>query len=99
MEGCFFRRYDNIIINYQNFQGFKTKKTLKVLVFGEKRQSVYCIMHLTKFFNRKMRELSDQNSKVKTIQKESQGSCPVDNVNVFSQGLDDSGCQIFFLIV
>ena len=35
-------------------------------------------------------------AKSRRSKKESQGSCPVDNVNVFSQGLGDSGCQIFF---
>ena len=32
-EGCFFARHDNIIIKYQNFKGFKTKKTLKSVSF------------------------------------------------------------------
>lgn len=44
VEGCFFGRHYNIIINYQNFQGFKTKKTLKSVSFWKKRYNLSIVL-------------------------------------------------------
>ena len=63
---------------------------------GKKTQSNYYITDITKFFNGKKKELSDESKEQtqddpKNLREEIQGSCPVDDGNVFNQELDDLG--------
>ena len=55
-------------------------------------------MDITKFFPGKKRDLSDQSKEQsqndpKKVRGESQGSCSVDDSNVFDEGLVDLDCR------
>ena len=55
-------------------------------------------MDITKCFPGKKRDLSDQSKEQsqndsKKVREESQGSCSVDDSNVFDEALDDSDCR------
>ena len=55
-------------------------------------------MDITKFFPGKKKDLSDQSKEQSqndpiNVRDESQGSCSVDDSNVFDEGLDDLDCR------